>query len=126
MNTREKIRTLEELRPSLARDAWTVVTGRFDPLTAHVAEELQSLTSGGRKLLVVIQHHEDELLSADARAVLLAALRPVDAVLVEDSNDWREVAGRNSKAKLVEDAVADEARTQNFKALVLSRDTRGA
>lgn len=124
MNTREKIRPFEDLRPSLTSDAWTVVAGHFDPVTAQVAEELQSLTSEGRKLLVIVQQYKDELLTADARAILLAALRPVDAVMVETSNAWRHIAGGNPKARLVEDEAAHRARTQAFRKLVLSRHTR--
>jgi hypothetical protein len=125
VNTQRKIQELDGLRESLARDAWTVVVGRFDPMTCEAADALEALAAPDRKLMVVVQADgqspEGELLSADARAVLVAALRPVDAVLVEDSDAWRHALGQNTNVRLVEDAGVENKREQSFRNLVLSR-----
>ena len=123
MDTREKIRNLEDLRVTLSRDAWTIVAGFFDPLTAEAAERVAGLAVGGRKLLVVIRPCDRELLSVDARAALMAALRSVDAVLIERSPEWRDLAQRNPLITIEEDAAADLRRAQEFERLVLDRQT---
>lgn len=123
MDTREKIRNLEDLRVTLSRDAWTIVAGFFDPLTAEAAERVAGLAAGGRKLLVVIRPCGRELLSVDARAALMAALRSVDAVLIEASPEWRDLAQRNPLITIEEDAAADLRRAQEFERLVLDRQT---
>jgi hypothetical protein len=121
VDTRQKIQTLEDLRVSLTRDAWTVTAGRFDPVTADVAAQLQGLISPGRKLLVVVQSSKDELLTSDVRAILIAALRPVDAVLVESSDEWREAVKGNPTALIVEDPSGEQKREHEFRALILNR-----
>ena len=107
MDTREKIRNLEDLRETLSRDTWTVAAGFFDPMTAEAAERV-----AGRNLLVVVRPRDNELLSVEARAIMVAALRAVDAVLIETSREWRELVRRNPSARIDEDTVADLRRSQ--------------
>ncbi|HXR75861.1 MAG TPA: hypothetical protein VN737_07795 [Bryobacteraceae bacterium] len=121
MDTREKIRNLEDLRETLSREAWTVVAGFFDPLTAEAAERVAGLTAAGRKLLVVIRPRDNELLNREARAILMAALRCVDAVFIETSPEWRDVVRRNPSARIDEDSAADLRRSQDLERLVLER-----
>jgi hypothetical protein len=126
VDTRRKIQTLEDLRVSLTRDAWTIVAGRFDPVTADVAAQLQSLIAPGRKLLVIVQSSKGELLTSDVRAILIAALRPVEAVLVETSAEWRQIVKGNSAARVVEDPAVEQKREDEFRELVLNRHRAGA
>jgi len=121
VDTREKIRSLENLRETLSRDAWTVIAGFFDPLTAEAAERVAGLAAVGRKLLVVIRPRDNELLSMEARAILMAALRCVDAVYIETSPEWRDVVRRNPSARIDEDSAADLRRSQELERLVLER-----
>jgi hypothetical protein len=127
VNTQRKIQKLDGLRESLARDAWTVVVGRFDPMTCESADALEALAEPKRKLMVVVQGHvqrrEGELLSAEARAVLVAALRSVDVVLVGDSDAWRHALVENTNIRLIEDAGVENSREQSFRDLVLSRQS---
>jgi hypothetical protein len=127
VNTQRKIQKLDGLRESLARDAWTVVVGRFDPMTCEAADALEALVAPERKLMVVVQgdvqRREGELLSANARAVLVAALRSVDAVLIEESDAWRQALGQNTNIRLIEDAAVENRREQSFRDLVLSRQS---
>lgn len=125
MDTRNKIRSLGDLRETLLRDAWTVAVGSFDPLTVETAEYAAALTVEGRKLLVVIRPRDNELLSVEARAILMAALRCVDAVLMETSSEWRELVRQNPSARIDEDAASDVRRSQEFERLVLERQIAG-
>jgi hypothetical protein len=79
------------------------------------------LISPGRKLLVVVQSSKDELLTSDVRAILIAALRPVDAVLVESSDEWRQAVKGNPAALIVEDPSGEQKREHEFRALILNR-----
>ena len=124
MNTLRKIQKLESLRDSLGRDAWTVVVGRFDPMTCESADGLEAIAAPTRKLLVVVQSREGELLTVEGRAFLVAALRSVDAVLIEESDLWRHVIGENSNVLVVEDPAAESRREQAFRELVLSRQNK--
>lgn len=123
MDTREKIRTVEDLRETLLRDAWTIAAGFFDPLTADSAERVARQASAGRKLLIVIRPRDNELLSLETRAALMAALRCVDAVLIETSPEWRDFALRNPSARIDEDSAAELRRSEEFERLVLERQT---
>ncbi len=123
MDTREKIRNLEDLRETLSRDAWTVAAGFFDPMTAEAGERVAGLSAAGRNLLVVIRPRDNELLSVEARAIMVAALRAVDAVLIETSPEWRDLVRRNPSARIDEDTVADLRRSQEFERLVLDQQT---
>jgi hypothetical protein len=123
VDTREKIRNLEDVRETLSRDAWTVAAGFFDPMTAEAAERIAGLTAAGRNLLVVIRSRDNELLSVEARAIMVAALRAVDAVLIETSPEWRELVRRNPSARIDEDTAADLRRSEEFERLVLDQQT---
>ena len=59
-----------------------VVSGYFDPLLAVHAEWLQAL-AGVEPLAVVVKEPTRPILSAQARAELVAALRAVDFVVLD-------------------------------------------
>jgi hypothetical protein len=91
LDTREKIKTVQGLHSLFAESLWSAFVGAFDPLTADTIDIIERARKRGRKFLVVIRPEPDELLSAESRAVLLAALRFVDAVHVAATNEWRSV-----------------------------------
>jgi hypothetical protein len=64
----------------IAASGATVVSGYFDPLIASHGERLAQLKTASEKLLVLIATPADPILSAAARAELVAALRSVDYV----------------------------------------------
>ena len=79
MDTRTKIVSTEEAA-RLAASGATVVSGYFDPLVASHAERLAEIKRDAAPLLVLIATPEHSILSARARAELVAALRAVDHV----------------------------------------------
>ena len=105
------------------RDAWVSLAGEFDPLTAEAIELIEKTRLPHHRLLVVLRSNTDELLSTDARAVLLAGLRAVDAVLVASREDWsvltRQMRQMGS-VPIVEEADGGRKRSE-FEALVLAR-----
>ncbi|MGA8594935.1 MAG: hypothetical protein WB676_09350 [Bryobacteraceae bacterium] len=121
MDTRQKIQTFEELRPVLARGAWTILAGEFDPLTPALAARVQSRVLPGCRLLAVIQPGSDALLDAPSRAVLIAALRAVDAVMIETSDEWRAFAATNPDLRIIDDRKACMRDRLEFERLVIGR-----
>ena len=119
MDTRVKIKNLDELRSLVAEDRWTALVGAFDPLTAEAVETIERARTPGRKLLVVVRSEPDELLSAESRAILLAGLRSVDAVHVAETEDWRSVVESGS-VSIVEQENPCRPR-QEFRALVQAK-----
>lgn len=79
MDTRAKIVSADRAA-ELARSGATVVSGYFDPLIAAHADELEDLKQASSPLLVLIRSTENAILSARARAELVAALTVVDYV----------------------------------------------
>jgi len=64
----------------IAQAGATVVSGYFDPMIASHAERLATLKQGGKPLLVLVATPPDAILSALARAQLVAGLSVVDYV----------------------------------------------
>ncbi|HEX7363524.1 MAG TPA: hypothetical protein VF283_23780 [Bryobacteraceae bacterium] len=110
MDTREKIVALAAVPALLAGAEWTTMTGYFDPMTAAQAKRIARSREPGRKLLVVVLDDGEALLSATARAALVAALRAVDAVAIARPGEWP-----------LADADAERARTAGFVQFILDR-----
>lgn len=79
MDTRNKIVPTRQAADIAASGA-LVVSGYFDPMLAWHASRLQELKRGDAPLLVLIAAGERPILSARARAELLAGLKAVDYV----------------------------------------------
>ena len=79
MDTRAKIVDAGQARLIAAQGA-TVVSGYFDPLVASHAERLAELKNVDAPLLILIATPDDAILSARARAELVAGLAVVDYV----------------------------------------------
>jgi hypothetical protein len=126
VDTRQKIKTFEELRPTLAHDEWTIFAGEFDPLTPNLAAHIQSFVSPCRRLLIVVQPGSGELLDPASRAVLIAALRAVDAVMIETSTEWRALAALNPSLRVIEDREACLRDRREFEQIVIDRHKASA
>ena len=121
MDTREKIKKLSDLPHLLQSDRWVILPGLFDPLTADQAERISKAKNGNRRVLAVIAPRLDALLTAEARAALVAGLRDVDAVVVADSATLRQFIPNGVDISIIEDPAAEEARSAEFIEFVLAR-----
>jgi len=120
VDTREKIVAEERLPELLASGSWVAVVGRFDPMTAAEAERLGEFTRLGKVLGIVLED-EEALLPAPARAVLLASLRDVSAVLITHPEKWEALLPRNGALSIVEDLAGEGVRRREFIDCVLNR-----
>jgi len=82
LDTREKIVPLEQLPGRLAKGQWLAAVGTFDPLTLSHAEWLAAVGGKEKNVLAVVEPGETCLLPVEARAVLVAALKSVQLVVV--------------------------------------------
>ena len=98
-----------------------MVAGLFDPLTPAQARWLAEFASDGRKLMAIVLESDDSLLTAKARAELVAGLRSVAVVAIANSEDWRKLIGQNARLQLIEDLEGERARTADFIQFVLNR-----
>jgi hypothetical protein len=121
LDTRVKIKNLNDLRSLVSEDQWTALVGAFDPFTADTVETIERARTPGRKLLVVIRSEPDELLSAESRAILLAGVRSVNAVHVAETDEWRSVL-ENGSVPIVEEENPRHRR-QEFAALVQAKQS---
>ena len=101
---------------------WTVVVGYFDPLTAAQAGRLAEAAADGRKVLAAVVNCGDNLLPVDARAMLVAGLRAVDAVIVAAPHEWRAAIPPDGDIEIIDDLEADAARSAEFIRFILARD----
>ena len=83
MDTRTKIHSYEEALDRTRGKNARWVSGRFDPLLAAHAHRLAELSEGADLLIVtVMDAGPDNILPAEARAQLVAALAAVDCVVI--------------------------------------------
>lgn len=97
------------------------MAGFFDPLTALQARRLADAANSNRKLLAVVLTATDSLLPADARAVLVAAVRGVSAVVIAETGEWRTALPQNVDVAILDDPEADKTRSEEFVEFVLKR-----
>ena len=121
MDTRNKIVPLDEVPALLGTTPWLAVVGVFDPLTAIEAKRLASLARPDRKLLAVVLESENALLSPEARAELVAALRYVHLVATATPQCWRSVLPNGADFHIIEDPEGDKTRSAEFIQFVLNR-----
>ena len=112
MDTRSKILTSAD---SLPRPI-TLVAGYFDVLCAAHASEMQKVRdrTAGCELVVVVLTCRGELLSQQARAELVAAMRVVDYVLIADNEELHRLIERLNPAEVVRLEEADLRRTRRL------------
>lgn len=121
MDTRRKIVPLNEIGARTAGEHWLAVVGLFDPLTAMQTKRVAELAQNNRKLLAVVLAVDGTLLSADARAALIAALREVHLVTIAHDAEWRLVLPQQASIEVVDDLPADQRRSAEFVDFVLRR-----
>jgi hypothetical protein len=114
MDTRKKIVTVDEI----TGEGWVGIAGLFDPLTVEQAERIAALVSRvpDRKLLAVITPASGTLLSAEARAALVAGLREVRAVVIAEPDTVRARG-----IEINEDQEGEARRSSEFVEFVLAR-----
>lgn len=115
MDTREKIVPLKDLRQRMAAGEWRAVSGLFDPLTAALAERLMKIGDGD--LAAIVLDEPGTLLTAEARAALIAGLRRVRLVSIARRDEWRQAVGQIK-------AFEDPAHSGEFVQFVLDRQNR--
>lgn len=106
METRTKIISFADafgwIEGRLARgEAFRVVTGHFDPLLAAHARRLEEIAASDGRPLVVITEPTCPLLSAEARAVLVAALDAVELVTLAPPEGPGKLLERLPRGRLV-------------------------
>jgi hypothetical protein len=128
LDTREKIVLPAEARIRLSQGNWLVLAGYFDPLTAAVAERFRDLEAPDRdeKVFAIVLDEAETLLSAQARSVLVAALRDVHAVVVMPERDLKSFTHsfihQDSHIRFVFDEEAERKTSSEFVALVLAKE----
>jgi hypothetical protein len=123
VDTRQKIKSPADMDRMLVEGSWTIVSGEFDPLTCAIAEQLESLKPEGSRLLAIVRTSPEQLLDANARAIMMAGLRSVDAVLVQNADDRTLRLSDHAGATFIDFTAADRCARQKFEQIVLSRDS---
>jgi hypothetical protein len=106
IDTREKILSWQEacrrIEGQLAgAAAFRIVTGHFDPVLAVHARALEEIAASDGRPGVIITEPPDPLLSAEARAVLVAALGAVEWVALAPESGLAELLERIPRTRLV-------------------------
>ena len=110
MDTREKIVPVEQLGARLGNAQWLAVVGTFDPLTLNHAERLAGLSGHGKSILAVVEPGTGCLLPVAARAILVAALRSVQLVVVAEPS----ALGSVPQVEIVKDEEGERRRSAAF------------
>jgi len=97
------------------------VAGFFDPLTTVQAKRLSRLVERERKLAAIVLNGNGTLLTSDARAVLVAALRDVNLVAIADGDEWQDRIAGLEAVRVLQDSAGEAARTAEFVQFVLNR-----
>lgn len=97
------------------------MVGFFDPLTVIQASRLAEAAKGDRKVLAVVLTSADALLSAEARAALVAAVRDVSAVVIAEPQQWRSAIPEHTDIAVVADLESEKRRSEEFVEFVLRR-----
>jgi glycerol-3-phosphate cytidylyltransferase-like family protein len=136
LDTRNKIRSLDEFVAGAANDSWTAAIGVFDPFTVQVAHAIADLATSDRKVVVIVDGTADDgavgegsesLLTSGARAKMVASLRAVDAVVVASPCAAKEAfLAAKIDVRVAEDSAADQQRSAQFVQYVLQRQASAA
>lgn len=106
MDTREKILPWQEASRRVEQDLRgstpvRVVTGHFDPMLAVHARALEEIAASDGRPGIIITEPPDPLLSAEARAVLVAALGAVEWVALAPASGLAELLEKIPRSRLV-------------------------
>lgn len=130
MDTRSKIvafpEALAQIEARLGRgEALRVVTGHFDPLLGAHARRLEEIAASDGRPLVVITEPDHPLLSAEARAVLVAALDAVELVTIAPPEGLDQLIVRVPRGRLLRGEEEDLRLRAEFIRLVCERHRTG-
>lgn len=130
MDTRTKIvafaEALSKIEARLARgDSLRIVTGHFDPLLGAHARRLEEIAASDGRPWVVITEPAEPLLSAEARAVLVAALDAVEMVTIAPPEGLDELFARVPRSRLLRGEQEDLRLRAEFLRLVRERHRTG-
>jgi hypothetical protein len=98
VNTRGKI---VDAAAACGNGPVTLVTGYFDPLLAWHAQAFESIRRRAGVIAVVVLPLAGEFFSQRARAVLVAALRTTDYVLIADNEDLDKLFAELNPVEIV-------------------------
>jgi plasmid stability protein len=117
MDSRQKIVSPDRLQELVNEGGWTVLAGAFDPLTAGQTRRIAAKAAEAAKLAIIVEAAaHDYLLTAEARAILVAAMRHVDAVaIMEDAPTFL------GDVPVERDQPGEHARTQAFIKFIAAR-----
>ena len=76
-------------------------------------------------MFAIVLEDSDALLSAEARATLIAALRDVSLVAIAAPEVWRDMVPKSARVHVLEDAEGEKKRSADFVQFVLERQTAG-
>jgi hypothetical protein len=110
LDTREKIVPLEKLAKHLQSGEWKAVVGTFDPLTLSQAERLAEVSRNGKSVLAVVEPGTSCLLPVEARAVLVAALKSVQLVVVAEAS----ALPKHPQMEVMKDDEGEQQRSRAF------------
>jgi bifunctional ADP-heptose synthase (sugar kinase/adenylyltransferase) len=115
LDTRKKIVSLEQaVRAIREHPGWVAVTGYFDPLTAEHSRRLREIRTGHSGIVVFLSDPPDPVLSARARAELIAALAMVDYVVLPQERASSGSSLLDAGLPVLREEEADEARFKNL------------
>jgi hypothetical protein len=110
LDTRGKIVPLEHLAGRLGDGRWLAVAGTFDPLTLAQAGRLAALSGGAKRILAVVEPGTASLLPVEARAVLVAALKSVQLVVIGQA----EALPKDARLEVIQDKEGERKRSAEF------------
>jgi hypothetical protein len=126
LDTRSKIVTPEEAKHLLEQPVGSrqiaVVAGFFDPLTLEVAQLFHRVAANAQAVAIVLEGRES-LLPAQARALLVAALRTVYRVTIAPQDSWRSTLPADFSGILYFDLEEDARRSEAFAGSILRNQT---
>ena len=93
LDTRTKIITAEDAPKRLGGNPAQWVSGHFDPLLAEHVRRLREYSTPDRALVVEVTNLARPMLAQRARAELVAALRMVDYVVLQDGEPEAHTLG---------------------------------
>jgi bifunctional ADP-heptose synthase (sugar kinase/adenylyltransferase) len=110
LDTRDKIVPVDQLAAKLGEGEWLAVIGKFDPLTLGQAERLAQAGSEGTAILAVVEPAAECLLPQEARAILVAALKSVQMVVVAEA----DAVAKFPRVQIARDDDGDRQRSLAF------------
>jgi hypothetical protein len=116
LDTREKIVPADSIHSAEAK----VVIGYFDPLYAANVHRLQEICNNGERITVIVADRSSGILPLRARAEMVASLRCVRHVIIDEGDPIR-IAARLGAREVIDEREADETRAAGLSAHIVER-----